>query len=804
MSASRLRVAWWGPLPPQESGISDYSFDMLGELSEELDLHAVVRDDEVDRARVPEGVGLIGATKYRAGLAGGFDLDVYQMGNHPWFHGYMHEAVLETPGLLVLHDAALLDFYAVICGGLDSPVLFEEARLEHPSLLARLPSLVRGGKREPDRLAAPLSRRLVDASLMTIVHSKPLRDELAARYPGALVSHVNQPARLLKSTPQRPRPEDEVVFGIFGSLERHKRVPVAVAAFARVHARYPERARLVIAGRLDNPGVEREVRKIVRNSHIGDAVRIRTNLRLSELEDEILASDVVVCLRWPTAGEVSASLMRALGAGKPVIASDVLQYRDLDPKFCWRVSTDPASEQKEIEEHMVRAMERPELVHSGGAAARRFVAAEATPAASAQAYLEAIRRCSQMRAAKAPHAVRGRLLRTDVPAVNVIADWQATTGLAEAARRSAGALVEAGIDVAAEEVTEAYAPRDRTRLPEWLDEVPKGRLHEIDICYLNVNELSILSDEELRPRGADGYLIGHWFWELPALARAFRHEIDRVDEIWVGSRFTKEAFIGHTDKPVRIIPCVVTAPSSPPLSRQQLGLPEDACLFLFHFDAFSTLARKNPWAVISAFRRAFTEKERTEQVRLVLKTINLSRCPPAAGERVVREMAQVNGILLDTELSTAEMASLIARCDVYVSLHRSEGFGLGMAEAMLAGRPTIATSYSGNLDFMTHANSCLVGYRLMPVTTSEFQFNPGMEVVYEADQLWAEADVDQAARFMRVLYENPALRERLGAAGAATVRSRYNSAAAGAAAAARLKEIAAMRKRKKRRTSVSR
>jgi len=801
--ATPFRIAWWSPLPPQESGISDYSYDLLEELVTKIALVAVVRDDVVGRVRAPEGVDVIGATRYLTGLAGRYDLDVYQMGNHPWFHGYMHQAALLTPGLLVLHDVALLDFYAVVVGGMDSPVLFEEARLDEARLddlktVDGLPSIQLDGRTEPDRLAVPLARRLVEASLMTIVHSAALRDNLLERYPTALVRHVNQPARILQP-PDDPQTgaAGEVVFGIFGSLERHKRVAVAVKAFARVHDRYPERARLVIAGRLDNPAVEREVRRIIRASNMAGAVRILTDLPLEELEAQIARSDVVICLRWPTAGEVSASLMRALGAGKPVIASDVLQYRDLDPSFCWKVTTDPSAEQSEIEVLMRRVMEDPDIARRAGASARHFVETEATVSASAQHYLEAIEMCSALRTAAAALARKGPAPRADVPGVNVIADWQATTGLAEAARRSVGALIEAGIDVAAQEVKEAYAPRDPRRIPAWLEGLPKGRFHQIDICYLNVNELSLISDEELHPRGSDGYVIGYWFWELPSVARAFVPAIDRVDEIWVGSRFTQEAFLGHTDKPVHVMPCVVTAPPSVPATRKDLGLPEGSCLFLFHFDAFSTFARKNPWAVINAFRRAFTPEERAARVRLVLKTINLSRCPPAAGERIVREMAQVDGILLDTDLSGAEMSSLIACSDVYVSLHRSEGFGLGIAEAMLAGRPAIATAYSGNLDFTTYQNSCLVGYRLTPVSTSEIQFNPGMEIVYEPEQLWADADVGQAARWMRALYENPGLRERLGAAGAATIQTRYNSAVAGAAAAARLKRIAAMRRRRR-------
>jgi glycosyltransferase involved in cell wall biosynthesis len=549
----------------------------------------------------------------------------------------------------------------------------------------------------------------------------------------------------------------------------------------------------VIAGRPDNPDVESEVREIIRKSKMSDAVRVLTDVPLETLENEISSCDVAICLRWPTAGEVSAVLMRALGAGKPVIVSDVPQYADLDPTFCWKVPTAPAKETSELERLMLEVMQDPEAARNAGAAAVRFVATEATVAVAAQSYLEVIEQCRQLRAEQASGSRQVTSARTGVPGVNVISDWQSTTGLAEAARRSVGAMIDARVDVAAQEVEESWAPHDPRRAPEWLHDLPKGRPHEIDICYLNVNELHVMSDDQLRPRGADNYLIGYWFWELPVVSKAFVDQIKRVDEIWVGSRFTREAFVGHTDKPVHVMPCVVSPQRSAPATRKDLALPEDACLFVFHFDAHSTFARKNPWAVISAFARAFSAAERSGPVRLVLKTINLSRCPPAAAERLMHEMRQVGGVLLDMELSRDEMASLIARSDVYVSLHRSEGFGLGIAEAMLAGRPAIATAYSGNLDFMTYQNSCLVGYRLVPVTTSEIQFNPGMEIVYEPDQLWAEANLDQAARWMRTLYEDKGLRERIGAAGSATIETRYNSAAAGAVAAARLADIASER-----------
>ena len=785
-----MRVAWWSPLPPQKSGISDYSFDLLGELADKLQAIAVVADGLVELVRSPPRVAVVGVTDYLAGVAGSCDLDIYHMGNHLEFHGYMHAPALSNPGLLVLHDMALLDLYVSACGGTRSPVLLEEARTYDPAVGDDLPPIIVDGRNDLDRLRFPLSRRLVSSSLLTIVHSAWLCEELARQCPGSPLAHLHMPVRTIPAPTAPGRQDFQVVFGIFGSLERHKRVAAAVKAFAEVHRSFPAQARLVIAGRLDNPAVEHEVRELIRAFAIADAVQVLTDVPLEVLEDEIARCDVAVCLRWPTAGEVSAVLMRALGAGKPVITSDVPQYRDLDPVFCWKVATDEAREADELETLMRRAIEHPEAVRDAGAAALAFVEAEATVAVAAQHYLEAIENCERLKASVSGVSSSRRPSRADLPGVNVIGDWHATTGLAEAARRSVGALIGAGVTVAAS-VHEIHGlSHDAQRMPAWLHSAPKGRPHEIDICYLNVNELHTLSEAELRPRGRRNYVIGYWFWELPSLASTFVDQVQRLDEIWVGSRFTKDALLGHTTKPVHVMPCVVEAPVSGGATRKQLDLPEGACIFFLHFDALSTFARKNPWAVIQAFRRAFTLRERSGPVRLVLKTINLSRTPVSASQRLVRELQAVNGILLDMDLSGNDMASLISSIDVYVSLHRSEGFGLGIAEAMASGRPAIATAYSGNLDYMSQQNSCLVGYHLRQLDGSESYESPGVEAVYEPGQLWADADVEQAARWMRLLYENPGLRKRIGAIGAATIKARYSPAAAGAAGASRLTEIA--------------
>jgi len=325
-------------------------------------------------------------------------------------------------------------------------------------------------------------------------------------------------------------------------------------------------------------------------------------------------------------------------------------------------------------------------------------------------------------------------------------------------------------------------------MPATLRHMRTGRRGPIDIWYLNINDFPMVSDAEVRPDGSARYVIGFWFWELPAVATALVPQIARVDELWVGSRFTAAAFRGHTDKPIHVMPVPIETAPNPRLSRADFGLPETGCLFLFHFDATSTPVRKNPWAVLRAFDRAFDSSERRREARLVIKTLHLSKLPEAR-ERLVREVAAIGGILIDEDLSRSAMDALIGLCDVYVSLHRSEGFGMGMAEAMLLGLPVVATGYSGNLEFMTQANSCLTGYQVRPVEEADVAHQPGLQRVYALGQLWADADIDDAARWMRWLYKNPAARRRIGAAASATIRRRYSSQAAGAVMTARLTEL---------------
>jgi glycosyltransferase involved in cell wall biosynthesis len=376
----------------------------------------------------------------------------------------------------------------------------------------------------------------------------------------------------------------------------------------------------------------------------------------------------------------------------------------------------------------------------------------------------------------------------DVPGVNCIGDFASGTGLVEATRRLVQTVASSGIHV---EVTDFDLPVPKSpvrKLPQ-IDELPRGRAHDIELWCVNVNEFRHVDDSLLRPPGERRrYVIGVWAWEAPSLPGWARNEIDRVDEIWVPSRFVRRAFRSATNKPITVWRHVVDA--SPPRDwrRSDFGLPEEAVLFFFNFDASSSDGRKNPWGVIQAFERAFTDDERRGPARLVLKTQNLNIHPPLRAA-LQASLDRVNGVLIDEELPRDRMNALLGSIDVYASLHRGEGFGLGIAEAMCLGKPVIVTAYSGNMDYTTRCNSCLVGYTLRPIDESDHRLTPHGREVYEPGLIWAEPNIGQAARWMRYLYDHPEERARIGRAGSATVRNRFNPGTIANLVANRLVEI---------------
>ncbi len=788
-----VRLLVWAPLPPQPSGIADHNMKLLPELGRLAEVGVVVHDQMVGEVEVPANVTLVTPAEVETRrTTEDSALSIYHMGNHFGFHRRIHEELLREPGLVVLHDASLADFYAGYHAQREDG-FSEEIRLNYGSL-TDLPRLKVGATYQLDRLALQLSRRVVDASLGVVVHSPWAREELARRFPHKPAFQVELAAPTVASDDCQPDLRhrlgwrmDDVVFGVLGSLWPHKRPDLIVELFAGLHRVRPK-TRLLIAGRVEGDETGERLSALICAAGLDHAAKVLTDVDEDEFSRYISACDVLVDLRWPTAGEVPATLMRAFGAGRPAIVSDLPQLRAFDSRFCWRVPIEPAAAVRGALDTMLVIARDPSLARAAGRAARTFVETSATPAHCAQRYYDIALEILALRGDRARLSLppeRGDCSPEAITA-NVFGDFEGTNGLSEAGRRGVQALVTAGAAVQLA-TFESHAPKSATRrLPE-LDHLRRGRSDGIDLWLVNINEFYGITPDELRPPGWRSYTIASWYWEASTLPAFATEQLSRVDEIWVPSRFVGATFRGACSKPVTVVPCVVDVPLPPSSSRADFGLPEDALLIFYSFDASSSDARKNPWGLIEAFARAFEEEERRGHVRLVIKVQNLAdrRFRPVLQDA----LAAVHGILIEEEFDRGEMNGLLGAIDVYASLHRAEGFGLGMAEAMFLGKPVIATAYSGNLDFMTAANSCLVGYRLRPIDEADHRWFPEVATIYEPGLIWAEPRVDHAARWMRRLYEHPEERRRIGVAAASTIRSRFSREAVGKIMVDRLQEI---------------
>lgn len=325
------------------------------------------------------------------------------------------------------------------------------------------------------------------------------------------------------------------------------------------------------------------------------------------------------------------------------------------------------------------------------------------------------------------------------PGVNVIGYLQAELGLGEAARKLVAAVERAGLPTA----TVTYT-RVAHRQEHGFDERGAGKApYDTNLICINADQLPLLH-RDLGPEVLAGrYSIGVWFWEVAHFPANLHPSFDLVDEVWVASEFVRDAVSAETDKPVRIVPMPLEPPAIERRDRADLGLP-DGFLFLFVFDYYSVNARKNPIGLVDAFKRAFPADGETA---LVVKSINGGERRDALARLREAAAGRSDIQLRDGFVSPQEKDALVAACDCYVSLHRSEGLGLTMAEAMSLAKPVIATGYSGNLTFMNEHNSYLVRYTPTTIPAGCDPYPPGVE--------WAEPDLEHAAELMRRVYESP-------------------------------------------------
>jgi glycosyltransferase involved in cell wall biosynthesis len=361
-----------------------------------------------------------------------------------------------------------------------------------------------------------------------------------------------------------------------------------------------------------------------------------------------------------------------------------------------------------------------------------------------------------------PRALAGP---TGPKGLNIAGYVTADLGVGQSARLAAASASAAEIDFCVIDYSSGTTSKKSDRT--WAHKLSTANPYAVNLLHINADQQPSFV-RAMGPAFFSGkYNIGYWHWELPELPDAWLSSFATLDEIWVPTQFVLAAVSAKSPIPVVLVPHAIHFETQD-ASRARFGLPEGPYLFLTMFDMYSHQERKNPFAVIDAFRRAFGDRR---DVALVIKIMNGAERPDDL-LALKRDLADLPAaVLIESTLSRQDVYDLEAACDCFVSLHRSEGFGLGLAESMFLGKPVVGTNWSGNADFMTHRNSCPVDYELV---TLERDYGP-----YARGQVWADADVEHAAWYMKQLADDRAFSARIGARARHTMATTYSPRAIG-------------------------
>ncbi len=351
------------------------------------------------------------------------------------------------------------------------------------------------------------------------------------------------------------------------------------------------------------------------------------------------------------------------------------------------------------------------------------------------------------------------------PGLVVAGELARASGLGEGARLMLAGLAELGVP--------AWPLRAGLRVPGEADDiaVPDGPAPPPGVpLVLHVNAPHVAAALLRLPRGLlrRRRVIGMWAWELPVTPPDWAQGARFVHEVWAPSRFTAAALEPLLPGRVRVVPyCVAARPPAPSaLDRQAFGLPPGAVVTLCSFSLASSFARKNPLGAIAAHQAAFAGRAD----RILLMKVGHAAHFPADLQRLREAAGEAGNIRFETRtLPVADNHALTACADIVLSLHRSEGFGLVPAEAMLLGRALVVTDWSGNTDFTDADTAALVPYRLVPaIDPRGVHQAPGA--------VWAEADIGAAAAHLARLADDAAGRAAMGARAQAAARTRLGPA----------------------------
>jgi glycosyltransferase involved in cell wall biosynthesis len=783
-----VRVAFFSPLPPERTGIGDYSYELLEHLRERLDVTAVVANGRLAHAEAPEGVPIVGASDVDVDR---FDCAIYQMGNNSKFHRFVFEHALARPGILVMHDPSLADFHAEICSGATSVVFQDEVLFDSPGLDALdLPRVEIGrGLRDLDRMRVLLARRIVGTSVRTLVNSEAIAAEYRSRYPGSDVYSLRLPAQVVYSrgTDHRPPPGSPVRIGVFGGINYYKRVRSALDAFIRFRSEQPD-ARLVIAGRPDDTKLEAELRRRADQPDLRDAVEFATDLTLDDLEQEMARCDIAVQLRWPTAGEMSATLMRTFGAGRPAVVTDLPQFADLDPAFCWRIPHEEELEVDALLGMMRRVAADPGQAWDSGQRAREFVEREATYARVADAYTRHVEECASIRRAVPPSNFR-TALADPKPGVNVVRVSGGRAETREAAEALATRLMKAGVDAVVVDVdvprVDLEPPSQRPRPPKAIPWPPPNRHaarrlttawsaergpYEIDVIVVDEAFAPGLYEYAVRERRRERVVVAFVAPDAMPVIEPLLRLLNEVDSIWSASTFGANVVQMFAPSDVLVVSLLGSMTSSRAVAR---NASDSGCRFACVVDATSGFERSNAAGILEAFGHGFPFASRRAGVDLRL--IVTGSLPPLLESWLWKRVSEVGADVVRVD-STSERREAVSECDVLVAAHRSDPFGLVVAEAMADGVVCIVTDSYGAVPTTDVRAAVRVAGIPDRFWRGDLYLEPEYSSWHSDGQMWAAVDRDELAARMRQLADDGDRRRALACVASGILRSRSDDA----------------------------
>lgn len=365
--------------------------------------------------------------------------------------------------------------------------------------------------------------------------------------------------------------------------------------------------------------------------------------------------------------------------------------------------------------------------------------------------------------------------------INIIGFATGQFGVGEDTRMATRVAIQAGLDICVHEpsIPLHTAHRQSSWINKHLQPEPRFRVNLITLPATDTLRLCFLAQAGVL---TGRYNICGWQWELPLWPSKWSGLMSIPDEIWAQSRYLQKVFSQATDKPVIYMPSAVEIPPFTPLSRDAFGMPAEPFTFLSVFDTNAWLERKNPLAAVRAFLMAFPPAR--QDVRLVVKMMNSRPELPAYQDLMRLCAADSRIIVIDKFLSREDMLALLNNADIFVSLHRAEGFGRVIAESMLLGKPVIATNFSGNTDFAFRETAYLVDGPMIPLRKGDYADHEG--------QFWMDPDIGLAAEAMTRCVEDCKGTQEMALRGQQWVSTHHGIESVARLYLARLEEIGAI------------